>query len=284
MGSTVTPTPAATPAPSPRSAPATAPAPAPTPAPGPAPTSSSGPSGRALALLILLLGSLTALGPFTVDAYLPAFPDIAADLGSSAGSVQLTLTAALAGLALGQLLVGPLSDRFGRRRPLLIGGAAYTAASLACAAAPNVETLSVLRAVQGLSGAAGVVIARAVVRDLYEGIAAVPFFSRLMLVSGLAPVLAPVLGSLVLQVATWRQVFLGLAALGALLLGAVTLLYRETLPEDRRTAGGLAVTGRILRFLTRDRVFVGYALASGLGFAAMFAYIAGSPFVVQDVY
>ena len=182
------------------------------------------------------------------------------------------------------MFVGPLSDRFGRRRPLLLGGAAYTAASLACAVAPNVESLTVLRVVQGLAGAAGVVIARAVVRDLYDGIAAVQFFSRLMLVSGLAPVLAPVLGSLVLQVATWRQVFLGLAALGALLLLAVTLLYRETLPEDRRTAGGLAVTGRILRFLARDRVFVGYALASGLGFAAMFAYIAGSPFVVQDVY
>ncbi len=242
------------------------------------------PRGRALVVLVLLLGGLTALGPFTVDAYLPAFPAIADDLGSSAGSVQLTLTAALSGLALGQLLVGPLSDRFGRRRPLLLGGATYTAASLACAVAPNVGTLTVLRAVQGLAGAAGVVIARAVVRDLYEGIAAVQFFSRLMLVSGVAPVLAPVLGSLVLRVASWRQVFLGLAGLGALLLVAVALLYRETLPEDRRTAGGLVVTGRILRLLAHDRVFVGYALSSGLGFAAMFAYIAGSPFVVQDVY
>jgi DHA1 family bicyclomycin/chloramphenicol resistance-like MFS transporter len=242
------------------------------------------PTGRALATLILLLGGLTALGPFTVDAYLPAFPDIADDLHSSAGSVQLTLTAGLTGLALGQLLVGPLSDRWGRRRPLLVGTVVYTLASLACAAAPSVGVFTGLRLVQGLSGAAGVVIARAVVRDLYEGTAAVQFFSRLMLVSGLAPVLAPVLGSLVLQIATWRQVFLGLAGLGLLLLAAVLLLYRETLPPERRTAGGLVATGRIFRRLVHDRVFVGYALSSGLGFAAMFAYIAGSPFVVQDVY
>jgi DHA1 family bicyclomycin/chloramphenicol resistance-like MFS transporter len=245
---------------------------------------STPPAGRALAVLVLLLGGLTALGPFTIDAYLPAFPDIAGDLKSTAGSVQLTLTAALAGLALGQLLVGPLSDRWGRRRPLLIGSAAYTAASLACSVAPSVGVLTGLRFVQGLSGAAGVVIARAVVRDLFDGVAAVRLFSRLMLVSGLAPVLAPVLGSLALQVATWRQVFVGLAVLGALLLTAVTLLYRETLAEEARTSGGLLVTARILRLLTRDRVFLGYALASGLGFAAMFAYIAGSPFVVQDVY
>jgi DHA1 family bicyclomycin/chloramphenicol resistance-like MFS transporter len=239
---------------------------------------------HAAAVLVLLLGGLTALGPFTIDTYLAAFPDIAADLHTDAGSVQLTLTAALTGLALGQLVVGPLSDRWGRRRPLLVGGALYTAASLACAVAPSVGVLTACRLVQGLAGAAGVVIARAVVRDLYEGVAAVQFFSRLMLVSGLAPVLAPVLGSAMLAVATWRQVFAVLAGLGAVLLLAVVLLYRETLPVERRTTGGLAATGRILRVLARDRVLVGYALASGLAFAAMFAYIAGSPFVVQDVY
>lgn len=239
---------------------------------------------RGVAVLVLLLGGLTALGPFTIDTYLAAFPDIAHDLHSSAGSVQLTLTAALAGLALGQLVVGPLSDRWGRRRPLLLGGAVYTVASLACAVAPSVGVLTACRLVQGLAGAAGVVIARAVVRDLYDGVAAVQFFSRLMLVSGLAPVLAPVLGSAMLAVASWRQVFGVLAGLGAALLAAVVLLYRETLPAERRTTGGLVATGRILRVLTRDRVLVGYALSAGLAFAAMFAYIAGSPFVVQDVY
>jgi DHA1 family bicyclomycin/chloramphenicol resistance-like MFS transporter len=242
------------------------------------------PRGRAAAVLVLLLGGLTALGPFTIDTYLSAFPDIARDLDTSDSRVQLTLTAALTGLALGQLVVGPLSDRWGRRRPLLLGGMLYTAASLGCAVAPSAGVLTAVRLVQGLAGAAGVVIARAVVRDLYDGVAAVQFFSRLMLVSGLAPVLAPVLGSALLQVATWRQVFVALAVLGGLLLLAVLLLYRETLPAERRTTGGLAETGRILRILARDRVLVGYALAAGLAFAAMFAYIAGSPFVVQDVY
>lgn len=239
---------------------------------------------RGLAVLVLLLGGLTALGPFTVDAYLPAFPDIARDLDSSASAVQLTLTAALVGLAVGQLVVGPLSDRFGRRRPMLVGASVYTAASLACAVAPTAGLLTAVRLVQGLAGAAGVVVARAVVRDLFSGRAAVQFFSRLMLVSGLAPVLAPVLGSVVLQVATWRQVFGVLTVLGALLLVAVVGLYRETLPNERRTTGGLVETARILRRLCHDRFLVGYALASGLAFAAMFAYIAGSPFVVQDVY
>jgi DHA1 family bicyclomycin/chloramphenicol resistance-like MFS transporter len=249
-----------------------------------APTALTPPRGRAAAVLVLVLGGLTALGPFTIDTYLSAFPRIARDLQASDASVQLTLTAALTGLALGQLIVGPLSDRWGRRRPLLVGGIVYTVASLGCAVAPSAGVLTAVRLVQGLAGAAGVVIARAVVRDLYDGVAAVQFFSRLMLVSGLAPVLAPVLGSLMLQVASWRQVFLALAGLGALLLLAVLVLYRETLPAERRTTGGLAETGRILRVLARDRVLVGYALAAGLAFAAMFAYIAGSPFVVQDVY
>src|SRR3954454_1587891 len=242
------------------------------------------PRGRAAAVLVLLLGGLTALGPFTIDTYLSAFPDIARDLDASDSSVQLTLTAALAGLALGQLVVGPLSDRWGRRRPLLVGGLVYTAASLGCAVAPSVGALTAVRLVQGLAGAAGVVLVRAVVRDLYDGVAAVQVFCRLMLVSGLAPVLAPLLGSLVLQVATWREVVLALAVLGAALVLAVLLLYRETLPAERRTTEGMVETGRILRVLARDRVLVGYALAAGLAFAAMFAYIAGSPFVVQDVY
>src|SRR5947209_16003657 len=142
--------------------------PAPTAVRSPA-TVTAAPRGRAAAVLILLLGGLTALGPFTVDTYLSAFPEIARDLSASDSGVQLTLTAALTGLALGQLIVGPLSDRWGRRRPLLAGGVVYTAASIGCAVAPSVGALTALRLLQGLAGAAGVVIARAVVRDLYDG-------------------------------------------------------------------------------------------------------------------
>ncbi|MBB4774370.1 multidrug effflux MFS transporter [Actinomadura livida] len=234
--------------------------------------------------LILILGSLTAIGPLSIDLYLPALPALAGDLSTGAMQTQLTLTACVAGLAAGQAVAGPLSDTLGRRRPLLAGLAAYAAASLLCAAAPTVETLIALRVVQGATGAAGIVIARAIVRDLYQGVAAARFFSTLMLVTGLAPILAPVAGGQLLRLMPWPGLFAVLSGVGvALFLGAL-LGVKETLPPARRATGGLRATVRTFRGLAADRMFAGYALTIGLSFGAMFTYISGSPFVLQDIY
>jgi DHA1 family bicyclomycin/chloramphenicol resistance-like MFS transporter len=233
---------------------------------------------------ILLLGSLAAIGPLSGDTYLPAFPQIAADLGASPVRVQLTLTASLLGLAVGQLVIGPVSDLWGRRRPLLAGTALYAVVSLGCALAPSIGTLTGLRFVQGFAGAAGVVLARAVVRDLYSGAAAARAFSRLLLVFGVAPVVAPLLGTAVLAAADWRVIFLLLAGVGALQFLAVRAWLGETLPPAHRTAGGLRRIPGVVRDVVRDRSFLGYALACGFAFAGMFAYIAGSPFIVQDLH
>lgn len=215
--------------------------------------------------------------------YLPALPAITRDLHASAAQVQLTLSACLLGLALGQVVIGPLSDAFGRRRPLLLGVAAYTLASLCCVVSPSIGALIVLRFIQGLAGAAGIVISRAIVRDLYSGVALARFFSLLMLVNGLAPVLAPLFGGQLLRFTSWRGVFVVLALLGAVLLLAATSLGETLAPEDRH-GGGLRATLATFRHLLGDRSFLGCALASGFGFAAMFAYISGSSFVLQDIY
>ena len=236
------------------------------------------------ASVVLILGALSAFGPLSIDMYLPGLPSLGRSLAAPAWAVQLTLTACLAGLALGQVLAGPLSDRFGRRRPLIAGVALYALASLLCAAAPSVAVLVVLRFAQGAAGAAGIVIARATVRDMHSGAAAARFFSLLMLVNGLAPILAPVIGGQVLRVTTWRGVFVILAAIGVLLAAAAAAGLRETLPPEARHAGGVGDTVRTFGRLLTDRTFLGYALACGLAFGAMFAYISGSPFVIQDIY
>ncbi len=239
--------------------------------------------GRCVRLL-LILGALSAFAPLSIDMYLPALPALGRGFGASASQVQLTLSGCLLGLALGQLVAGPLSDALGRRRPLLVGVAAYTVASLLCVLAPSIGALIVLRFIQGLAGAAGIVIARAVVRDRYAGVAAARYFSLLMLVNGLAPILAPIIGAQLLRITTWRGVFIVLAAIGAFLLLATATGLGETLaPADRHT-GGLPATLMTFRRLLADRLFVGYARSSGLSFAAMFAYISGSPFVLQDIY
>ncbi len=240
------------------------------------------PAGRLR--LVVLLGALCAFGPLSLDMYLAAFPRIAGDFSVGPAPVQLTLTACLVGLALGQVISGPLSDRYGRRRPLLVGVAVYAAASLLCAVAPGIGVFTGVRLLQGLAGAAGVVIARAVVRDVSSGAAAARLFAALMLVNGLAPILAPLLGAQVLELTGWRGVFVVLAAIGVVLLGAVGLLLPETLPAERRHVGGVRETLRVFRRLATDRSFVGYALTAGLVMGAMFAYIAGSSFVLQDVY
>jgi len=239
---------------------------------------------RPTAGLALLLGGLSTFGPLSMDMYLPGLPQLGRDLGASASATQLTLTACLAGLALGQLVAGPLSDRLGRRRPLLAGVALYAVASLLCAFAPSVGVLIVLRLIQGAAGAAGIVISRAVVRDLHSGDAAARLFSSLTLVNGVAPILAPVVGAQLLHVTDWRGIFVVLAALGGALWVAAALGLRESLPLEQRHGGGLGGVGRALHLLARDRAFAGYALCSGFVMGAMFAYIAGSPFVLQEIH
>jgi len=233
---------------------------------------------------IVVLGMLSTFGPISLDLYLPALPQLAAELETSTSAAQLTLTACLIGLAVGQIVAGPMSDRFGRKRPLMIGLIAYALASLACAFAWSISVLLVLRLVQGLAGAAGIVIARAVARDLHEGRALVIFFSRLVLVSGLAPVIAPVLGGQLNRVMTWRGIFGVLAVIGVVLVLAGWLGLKESLPPEKRIVGGLTVTLRGFGLLIRDRFFVGVALAAGLVGASMFSYIAGATFVLQKIY
>ena len=239
---------------------------------------------RAGLLLTLILGSLTALTPLSIDTYLPALPEVADSLGTGAATVQLTLTACLLGLGLGQLIVGPMSDQLGRRLPLLAGMSGYVLASVACAVAPNVETLTAFRLVQGLAGSAGVVIARAIVRDMFDGVAMARFFSTLMLISGLAPILAPVFGGQLMRFTDWRGIFVVLAVAGLLLTLVAARWLPETLPAERRERGGLPAALRTMGGLFRDRVFTGHLLVGGLTFAGLFAYVAASPFVIQEIY
>jgi len=234
--------------------------------------------------LVVILGALSAFGPLSVDFYLPALPQLTSDLDASASAGQLTLTACVLGLAFGQLAIGPLSDRFGRRPPLIAGLALYCAASLACAAAPSIWVFTGLRLVQGLSGAAGIVVARSIVRDIASGAAAARLFSILMLVVGVVPVVAPLAGGGLLRLTSWRGLFVILAAVDAVILGATALWLRETLPVGRRRRRSDGAAGFGFRELLDDRRFVAYATVLGLAFAAMFCYIAGSSFVLQDLY
>lgn len=229
--------------------------------------------------LVVLLGALVALGPLSIDGYLPGLPDLARDLGTSAPAAQLTVTACLAGLATGQLIGGPLSDRYGRRRPLLAGLTLYTAASMLCAVAPGVWALIGLRLVQGIGGAFAIVIANAMVRDRTSGARTARFFATLTLVTGLAPVLAPILGGQLLRVTAWPGVFVALAVLGAVML----IVSAVGLPESRPAGPRQPSRAAVPRLLS-DRAFTGYVLANGLAFAAMFAYISGSPFVLQEIH
>ncbi|MEU5163958.1 Bcr/CflA family multidrug efflux MFS transporter [Streptomyces sp. NPDC020875] len=266
------------------------------PAPAPEPVSvldgaktGAAPGGKAAArraglLVTLVLGGMAALPPLSMDMYLPALPAVTDSLSAPAATIQLTLTTCIAGLALGQLIVGPLSDRWGRRTPLLIGMVVYVLATALCAFAPDAGTLIALRLLQGLAGAAGIVIARAVVRDLYEGVAMARFFSTLMLISGVAPVVAPLIGGQVLRFTDWRGIFLVLTGVGALLTLVILKWLPETLPPERRRGGGIGESLRTMRGLLGDRVFTGYVLTGGFSFAALFAYIAASPFVIQEIY
>ncbi|SNX58017.1 DHA1 family bicyclomycin/chloramphenicol resistance-like MFS transporter [Streptomyces sp. TLI_55] len=248
-------------------------------------TEAAAPAVRRTGLLVtFILGGLTATPPLAMDMYLPSLPEVTTSLHAPAATVQLTLTACLAGMALGQLVVGPMSDRWGRRRPLLIGLAVYVLATALCALAPTVETLVAFRLTQGLAGAAGIVIARAVVRDLYDGVAMARFFSTLMLIGGVAPIVAPLVGGQILRVTDWRGVFVVLTVIGALLAGLVWARLPETLPVEVRHVGGVGEALRSMRTLLADLPFAGYMLTGGFAFAALFAYISASPFVVQEIY
>jgi DHA1 family bicyclomycin/chloramphenicol resistance-like MFS transporter len=234
--------------------------------------------------LALILGTLSAFGPLSIDMYLPGLPAMARTFGADPASAQLTLSLFFVGLALGQSVYGPLADRFGRRWPLLIGCALYAVASCACALAPSMEVLIALRFVQAVGGCAGMVLARSVVRDLFNAQDSARMFSLLMLVMGLAPITAPLIGGQILLFFGWQAIFWLLGGFGLLCVALVWWGLPESLPPERRSSAGLgqalAVYGRLLA----DRSFMGYGLTGGLGMAGMFAYIAGSPFVFIELY
>jgi DHA1 family bicyclomycin/chloramphenicol resistance-like MFS transporter len=234
--------------------------------------------------LVLIVGALTIFGPLCIDMYLPALPRISADLHASTSAVQLSVTGCLVGIALGQLVIGPISDRKGRRGPLFLGLGLFIISSLACSAASSVFMLDGCRFVQGVGGAAGVVISRAIVRDLFEGPTAARFFSTLMLVTGLGPIIAPQIGALILRVTSWRGIFVALAIAGSVLLVVAFAKVPETLPLERRHAGGLRSIVGTMAEVGRDPTFVGYAIVVTLGFGAILAYIAGSSFILQGIY
>jgi MFS transporter, DHA1 family, multidrug resistance protein len=235
-------------------------------------------------LLPTLLLLLTVFGPISMDLYLPALPALTAELGAATSVAQLTVTACLLGLAAGQLIAGPLSDRFGRRGPLLIGVVAYIVTSALCAVSPTVELLIVARLVQGLTGGVGIVIAQAAGRDVYSGGALIRFYGRLTVVGGFAAIVGPLLGGQLNTVTDWRGLFAFLAIIGVVILLITLAVFRETLPKERRTRGGFAQTIQDFRVLLADRVFLGAVLNQGFLYAALFAYLSGATFVLQDIY
>jgi DHA1 family bicyclomycin/chloramphenicol resistance-like MFS transporter len=239
---------------------------------------------RKRVLYIILLGALTALGPFTIDLYLPAFPALEGDFNTTAAAIQLTLTGTMIGFAVGQLIVGPLSDKVGRRIPLISVTALHVLASTAAAFAPTLEMLMVTRVLMGAGAAAGGVVAAAIVRDLFGGRRLVVMLSRLALVSGVAPVLAPLLGSALLLVMPWRGIFLALAVYGAVMLVSTVLLIPETLPRARRTEKGTTTVWQRYRSVLSDRVFIGVLIIGGMTFSGLFSYLSASSFLFQQTY
>ena len=234
--------------------------------------------------LVLVLGALSSIGPLTIDTYLPALPQLSAEMGATHSQAQLTITGLLLGLGLGQLFIGPWSDAVGRRKPLLLGLAVHASMSVLCALAPSITMLAVTRTLQGIGGAAVAVVAMAVVRDLFSGIRAAQLLSRLILVLGVAPILAPSLGSALLTFTSWRGIFvvLALAAVGLFVLAFVAL--PETLPPNRRQPGTIRGSLRGYRTVLTDRLFVVMVLVAGLMFATLFAYISGAPFILQGLF
>jgi MFS transporter, DHA1 family, multidrug resistance protein len=233
--------------------------------------------------MLCVLALLSAIAPLATDMYLPGLPVMAESLRTSAPSVQLTLTTFMAGLGIGQLVVGPLSDGLGRRRLLLAATVVTTIAAMVCALAPSVQTLIAARLFQGLSGGAAIVLARACIADRARGDNAARLFSIMMIIGGVAPVIAPLIGGALLGPVGWRGIFWVLAGAGFVMVLGVLTLVPETLPVEKRRGGGLAALARNLRYVVGNRVYLGYALTFIFGFGALFAYISASPFVVQNV-
>ncbi|MSP51147.1 MAG: Bcr/CflA family multidrug efflux MFS transporter [Alphaproteobacteria bacterium] len=234
--------------------------------------------------LVLTLGALSAFGPMSIDMYLPSLPTITREFATDEASVQLTLSALLVGFALAQLFYGPISDRFGRRLPLIVGIALYVIASLGCALATNVETMIAMRFIQGFGGAVGPVLARAVVRDLFEKNEAARMLSILFLIMAAAPLLAPALGGQVLTFMGWRGVFWILMGFGVICIAMVIFLLPETLSGERRTRHNAAAMVKSYGELLIHRRYLGYAFSSGFILAGMFVYISWSPFVFIDTF
>src|SRR5690606_10122506 len=233
---------------------------------------------------IVMLGALVALGPFTVDLYLPAFPSVAKDLLTTDAAVQITLTATAVGFGLGQLIVGPLSDSVGRRRPLVIMTAVHVLASIGVALAPTVEWVMVGRVFQGIGAAGGGVVAMAMVRDMFGGQRLIRMLSRLALIQGFAPVFAPVIGSQLLRVVEWRGIFWVLAAYGLVMVTVTGFFVRETLPDSRRSKVSTRIVGVRYRRLLGDPAFLGVAVIGASVFTALFSYLSASSFVLQEQY
>ncbi len=241
-------------------------------------------SRRRRIAIIITLGMLTGLGPFTIDLYLPAFPALKADLLLSDAQVQLTLSATTLGFATGQLLVGPLSDRLGRRIPLIACSILHVVSSVLVAVAPTVEFLTAMRLLQGVGAAGGAVVAMAMARDLFSGRPLVVMLSRLALISGLAPIVAPIVGSWMVSFMPWRGVFWGLAAYGTVVIVLIVVMTVETRPPAERTRGGLGPIGHAFRAVFSDRLAVGAILIAAFSFGALFSYVASSSVLLQEVY
>jgi Bcr/CflA subfamily drug resistance transporter len=243
----------------------------------------SEPAGRARGLLAVL-ACLTAVGPLAIDMYIPGFPAMSRTLHTSSPAIELTLTAFLAGVVVGQIVIGPLSDSLGRRGLLIGGCAGFALVALACAFAPGIGTLIAARFVLGCVGAAGMVLARAVITDRFHGPEVPRHFALLSQIMSVAPVFAPVIGGAILSVSSWRAVFVALCLAGVLLLVAVLVKVPESLPPERRHKGGLMGTFVAMGRLTRNRPFMGCALVLGLASAALFSYISGSSFVFERIH
>ena len=241
-------------------------------------------SGKKRIQLAILLGSLGLLGPFTIDTYLPSFPTIVKDFHTTASLVQISLTACLLGLGAGQLFIGPLSDVKGRRKPLLLFLCLYLLASLTCSFSPNIYFLIVARFVQGFSAAGGLVVSRAVVRDLFSGKELTKFFTLIVLVGNLGPIVAPIAGGAILSFTKWNGVFIVLACIGAILIFMVSLKLPETLPPEKRVPSNLPQLMSNFGSLFKEREFMGYAFTQGFTTAGIFAYVSGVPFVYQNIY
>lgn len=240
-------------------------------------------SRREKLVYIILLGALTALGPFTVDLYLPAFPALEESFNVSAAAIQLTLTGTTVGFGLGQLVVGPFSDKFGRRLPLILATALHIGSSLGAALSTDIGLLSLFRVLMGIGAAGGGVVAMAMVRDLFHGYSMVRMFSRMSLVNGLAPILAPIIGSQLLLVFPWPGIFYFLAAYGLLVILASIFFIKETLPAEQRGTSDVTVRQRYKTVLT-DRIFVGMLMVGSLNFGGLFAYLSASTFLFQNFY